>query len=169
MDFKWLGAVLIMAGCGGFGFSLAAAHRREEGSLQWVLRILDYMTSELHFHSTPLPELSRSASRLCKNPVGQVFSRLSSELEARETPEAALCMERVLAQGQLPPKTRAVLGFLGESLGQFDLDGQLKGLQEARELCRRHLQSLTENRESRLRNYQTLSLCTGAALAILLI
>lgn len=169
MDYKWIGAVLIIAGCGGFGFSLAAAHRREEKSLQCVLRILDFMASELHFHGSPLPELCRSASSLCRNSVGQVFSAVADELERCESPEVGTCVHAALEEAGLPPGTTEMLRHLGDSLGRFDLEGQLKGLEESRNLCRRQLDALQENRDSRLRNYQTLSLCTGAALAILLI
>lgn len=169
MDYKWIGAVLIIAGCGGFGFSLAAGHRHQERSLQRILRILDFMSSELHFHATPLPQLCAGAAKLYNNPEALVFSRLAESLEAQETPDAASCMEAVLKEIQLPPDTREILRQLGKTLGRFDLEGQLKGLEEGRALCRHQLKTLEENRDTRLRNYQTLSLCTGAALAILLI
>ena len=169
MDYKWIGAVLIIAGCGGFGFSLAAGHRHQERSLQRILRILDYMASELHFHATPLPQLCANAAKLYNHPEALVFSRLAESLEAQESAEAASCMEEVLKEIQLPPQAREILRQVGETLGRFDLEGQLKGLEEGRQLCSRHLKAMGENRDIRLRNYQTLSLCTGAALAILLI
>lgn len=169
MDYKWIGAVLIIAGCGGFGFSLAAAHRWEEKNLHCVMRILDFMASELHFRSTPLPELCRSASDLCRNSVGQVFSCLADELKRCQSSDVQSCMDNVLEGTGLPPKTGEILRQLGDSLGRFDLEGQLNGLNECRNSCRSQLEELAENRDSRLRNYQTLSLCTGAALAILLI
>ena len=59
--------------------------------------------------------------------------------------------------------------LLGRWLGRFDLDGQLKGLDAVRQECRRHLEELNNNREVRLRSYQTLGLCAGAAIAILFI
>lgn len=169
MDYKWIGAVLIIAGCGGFGFSLAAGHRHQERSLHRLLRILDFMTSELHFHATPLPQLCANAAKLYSKAEALVFSRLGEALEARESADAPSCMEEVLKEIQLPDQTRDILRQLGTTLGRFDLEGQLKGLEEGREFCRLHLNSLGENRDTRLRNYQTLSLCTGAALAILLI
>jgi len=169
MDYKWIGAVLIIAGCGGFGFTLAALHRREEGTLRSIMRALDFMTSELHFHGTPLPELCRGVAEVCENAVGQVFFRLAEELEACQCPRVSVCMDAVLDEMSLPEITRQVLHQLGTSLGRFDLEGQMKGLEESRDMCRRQLEALAENRDSRLRNYQTLSLCTGAALAILLI
>lgn len=169
MDYKWIGAVLIIAGCGGFGFSLAAGHRREESALRCIMRILDYMTSELHFHGTALPELCRSAAQLYSNSVGRVFLRLAGELDTCNSSDVSLCLTSSLEGSQLSPRTRDVLQQFGTTLGRFDLEGQMKGLEESRAMCRRQLDELTENRDVRLRNYQTLSLCAGAALAILLI
>lgn len=169
MDYKWIGAILIIAGCGGFGFSLASCHRREEKCLESIMRILDFMASELHFRGTPLPELCRNASMLCKNCVGQVFFRLSDELERCEDSEVKNRMETLLQDAGIPTRATEMLRVLGDSLGKFDLEGQLNGLEESRNRCRIQLEELTSNRDNRLRNYQTLSLCAGAALAILLV
>ena len=62
-----------------------------------------------------------------------------------------------------------ILSELGESLGRFDLPGQLKGLEAVRRKCLMELEALGRNRTERLRCYQTLGLCAGAALVILFI
>jgi stage III sporulation protein AB len=67
----------------------------------------------------------------------------------------------------LPQRTRKNLQALGASLGQFDLQGQLSGLESARKQCRRELEELSKDRDVRLRSYQTLGLCAGSALALL--
>lgn len=169
MDYKWIGAVLIISACGGFGFCLGSEHRREERLLRSLIRGLDFMVSELHFHATQLPELCGLAGKECGGEVGQVFSSLSRELEQQLSPNVSTSMESALASSPLPPITLRNLQVLGTSLGRFDLDGQLNGLEAVREASRKDLEALTANREVRLRNYQTLSLCAGAALAIVLI
>lgn len=58
---------------------------------------------------------------------------------------------------------------LGRNLGRFDLTGQLSSLRALRAGCEDSLKQLTDNRDNRLRSYQTLGLCTGAALAVLLL
>ena len=57
--------------------------------------------------------------------------------------------------------------WLGASLGRFDLQGQLQGIESVRAQCRKDLAELEDNRDQRLRSYQTLGLCAGCALAIL--
>ena len=58
---------------------------------------------------------------------------------------------------------------LGGSLGRFDMEGQLRGIENARQLCRKEMEALSDHRDQRLKNYQTLAICAGVALAILLI
>lgn len=169
MDYKWIGAILIVTGCAGFGLSLSAAHRREENCLRSLMAALDYMVCELHFRAPALPELCRGAAKISGRGVGQVFSALAAELETSSAADVGHCMNIALENGDLPPKARDQLQILGTSLGRFDMEGQMKSLESVRASCRRTLDSLTADRDSRLRNYQTLSLCTGAALAILLI
>ena len=43
MTYRWIGAVLVVVGCGGFGFSLARETARQEQLLKELLDILDYM------------------------------------------------------------------------------------------------------------------------------
>lgn len=169
MDYKWIGAVLIISACGGFGFSLISAHRLEELTLRSLAAALDYMVSELHFKATPLPELCRMAAGECAKGVDKVFAGLAEELDTGAASDVRTCMNAALATSDLPPATRRNLELLGSSLGRFDLAGQLEGLEIVRTSCRRDLEALSQGRDTRLRNYQTLSLCAGAALAILLI
>lgn len=170
MEYKWIGALLIILGCGGFGFSLAAAHRREEGTLRQLIAALDYMECELQYRLTPLPDLCRAAGQEGKGLVGEVLLNLSRELDNQISPDVASCMNAALASaGDLPRHTGENLRLLGSSLGRFDLTGQLNGLEAVRSNCRRDLEALGDNRDVRLRSYQTLGLCAGAALAILLI
>ena len=168
MSLKWIGAILIVLGCGGFGAALAASHRREESALRQLVAALDLMECELQYRLTPLPELCRQAGAESRGCVREVLLRLSDELDAQIAPEVASCMHAALsAVKDLPSRTAEALELLGSSLGRFDLTGQLKGLESVRAACRRELEGLTSNRDVRLRSYQTLGFCAGAALVIL--
>ena len=168
MSLKLIGAILIIAACGGVGFSMAAAHRREETALRQLIGALDYMGCELQYHLTPLPELCRNAAGESGGAVSQVLLCLASELENQIAPDAAACMNAAISKtSRLPQRAKQNLVTLGSSLGRFDLQGQLSGLESARIQCRRELDSLSKDRDVRLRSYQTLGLCAGSALAIL--
>ena len=71
--------------------------------------------------------------------------------------------------GEIPARVRRLLVQLGHTLGRFDLPGQLQGIQAVRKRCEESLASVQKNRDDRLRSYQTLGICAGAALAIILI
>ena len=43
MMMKWIGAAMIVVGCGGVGFSMAIRHRVKERSLQELIASLDFM------------------------------------------------------------------------------------------------------------------------------
>ena len=170
MSIKWIGAILVIIGCGGMGFSMAAGYRREERMLRTLIRGLDYMTCELQFRLPPLPQLSRQAGQECGGMVGQAMTALGEALDSQICPDVESCMCAALAQvDRLPPSVMEALKLLGKSLGRFDLDGQLQGLEQVRAHCRRVLSELEKGRDQRVRGYQTLGVCTGAALAILFV
>jgi len=170
MILKVMGVVLVITGCGGVGFRVAANHRQEEKMLRQLIGVLDLMECELQYRLTPLPELCRMASKECSGVLGNVFLELALEMESQASPDMYSCMDTVLKKvGSLPDLARDGLDLLGRSIGRFDIDGQLKGFEAVRQECRRSLEQLADNRDARLRSYQTLGLCAGAALAILFV
>ena len=167
---KIIGAILIVAGCGGVGFKLAAEFIREERFLKQFISVLDYMECELQYRMTPLPELCCKAAELCTGTLSGIFLTLTEELEAQISPDAEQCMRAVLSKYENTPSELALLlERFGRSLGRFDLKGQVKGIVDIREECKKHLIKLDEHKNSRLRSYRTLALCAGAALVILFI
>ena len=167
---KLFGVIFIIAGCGGVGFRLAANHKKEERTIRQLIEIIDFMACELQYRLTPLPDLCREVAKQFPSTLSDVFSELALEMDAQLFSDMSICMAVVLNKNRtLPQISRSQLELLGKSIGRFDLEGQLKGLNTVCEECKRKLKILANNRESRLRSYQTLGLCAGAALAILLI
>jgi len=167
---KWIGAVLIVAAGGLFGYRLAASHKQEEKALRRMIGALDYMQCELQYHLTPLPDLCRQAGEQYRDLIGQVLLMLAAELECRVSPDVESCVRDTLCQArELPERTKKAFQVLGASLGRFDVEGQIRGLEGVRSFCRMELDSLSQNRDVRLRSYQTLGLCAGAAIAILFV
>ena len=170
MTGKVLGAALVVAACACFGFTMAAGYRRELYGLRQIIAALNFMECELQYRHTPLPELCRSTAREVDRPIGTILQGLGSELERQVRPDVASCMHAALQTGPELPKSLAdILKELGHTLGRYDLSGQLKGLEALRNLCTERLNTWTENSRQRIRSYQTLGLCAGIALAILMI
>lgn len=168
MEYRWLGAALIVSGCGGFGFSMAARYYQEQRLLSQLIRIIHEMECELQYRLTPLPELCESAVSEIHGPVRSVFLCFVKELRERTAPDPPSCMAAAVSKTELPfPQVRKTLLELGRCLGKFDLSGQLKGLRYIKKDCCDMVNMLKENRSERMRCYQTLGFCAGAALAIL--
>ena len=159
---------MILVGCGGIGLSKVASHRNQVNALQQLIRCLEHMSCELAFRMPPLPELCRSASEACTGSVRAVLQQLSLELESQMVPDAAACIHAATAKHpKLPEIADKCLRQLGDTLGRFDLAGQLQGLENVKRLAQLELEQLQQNQEVRLRGYQTLGLCAGTALVIL--
>lgn len=170
MNYKWIGAVLIVTGCAGFGFAQASAYRKEESVLRQLLSALDFMECELQYRLTPLPDLCRQVGKETTGCIRAVFNSLAQEMDRQIAPDVSSCMHASLAIVKgVPERTKRILRDLGNSMGRFDLNGQLKGLEQIRSVCRQQVEALSSHRDERIRGYQTLGLCAGAALAILMI
>jgi hypothetical protein len=117
-------------------------------------------------HSTAL---NKEIKAFYQQSSGKLFF-LAGELENQISPDASCCMVAAIEKiPALPGRCTEAARMLGRSLGRFDTQGQLQGIEGVRQFCRRNLDELANGREQRLRNYQTLGLCTGAALVILFI
>lgn len=170
MQIRLIGAIMVVIGCSAFGFILAAMHKREVRTLRQLICVLDYMECELQYRLTPLPDLMRQSALESGGVLRTVFSILANELEDQISPNVAHCMHSALVQsGDIPSVTVKCLTALGQTLGRFDLQGQLNGLDAVRQMCRGNLDVLERDKQSRLRCYQTLGVCAGAAIAVLLI
>lgn len=170
MIYKWFGAVLVIGACGGFGFKLVSAYKIEERTLRQLVCVLDYMSCELQYRLTPLPMLCRQAANESSGVIADLFINLAEELENQISPDVNCCMlSAVENTNGLPDRVTDNLKLLGRSLGKFDLDGQIQGLEGVRQSCRDVLEQINYDKENRLRSYQTLALCAGAAIAILFV
>ena len=70
---------------------------------------------------------------------------------------------------RMPASVMTILSELGQTLGRFDLPGQLRGLELSIRETERVLRIIREGAPQRRRSWQTLGLCVGAALAILFV
>lgn len=170
MTIKILGAIFVIVGCGSFGFMVASKHRKEAATLRILIAAIDYTECELQYRLTPLPELCRRTSESCNGVIHELFLALAGELDAQVSPNVEKCVQAAIDKiRDVPALTAKVFRLLGQSLGQFDLEGQLKGLEMVRAESKRILDEHMKNQDNRLRCYQTLGICAGAAMAILFI
>ena len=138
--------------------------------LYQLMGILQVMDADLQYRLTPLPELCRMAAGEVKGILQVLFLNLYRELTWQKQPDAGSCMYAAIQRsGDVPSKIRRLLVMLGQTLGRYDLSGQLQGIQSVQKRCEEALENIRKNRDERLRSYQTLGICAGMALAIILI
>ena len=169
MMLRMAGAAMLVTGCAGFGFSLAAHNAHQVRMLRQLIQVLKEMEWELKFRLTPLPELCINAAGAADGVLRKVFFELGRRLDSGGEPDVSGCMNDIVSRAEIPRTLRRCLKDLGRCLGRFDLEGQIEGLQSVEVRCNRELEVLNENGKEQIRSYQTLAICAGAGLAILLI
>lgn len=169
MGMKWLGASLVLCGCSAGGFYMALGHKHAEYCLEQLLRALDHMLRELEFRSTALPELLGRGAGASRGAISSVLKAAGEALAQHSGENPGECFAQAVKGLSLPAEAAELLSILGDNLGIFDLQGQVQGMLNIREICKTKLEQLRAGREQRLRSYQTLGICAGAALAIILL
>ena len=165
---KLIGAVLIICGCGGFGFHIAALYRKEEKMMRQLLNVLEIMELELRYHLTPLPMLARIIANSTSGVIRDVFCKFAAELDQQMVSDAGECMRKSIhKRTDIPPLTHDSLTLLGKSLGHYDAEGQIRALTSLYKECNQKLERHIVDKNPQLRSYQTLGVCAGAALVIL--
>lgn len=168
MSVKISGALLIVVCCGGIGILLANTHRQEVRLLRLLLHLLELMRSEISYRLTPVPVLCRVCAESLSDPLQGILITVAEKLDSQSCCDVAGAFRQTLEQEDLPPVTAGMLLSLGQTLGRFDLQGQLNGLCACTQECTYKLKELEYNQRQRLRSYRTLGFCAGAALVILL-
>ena len=164
------GAALLVAGCGGLGFSAAPELARRAEVLRLLLGALEGMERELAFRLAPMPELLARAAET-PPPVGELFRRCLAGLpELGEQPLSQL-WRRAVAETPLSLEGPALLALeeLGDVLGRYGGEEQRAALARAREELGRALELARLAAERQGRMYRALGLTAGAFLAILLL
>jgi stage III sporulation protein AB len=170
MTLKILGAIMVIVGCAGFGLTLVTTSKYEINTLMQLETALEYMQWELEYRLTPLPELFLKISGYCNGPIKELFKFAANNMMNETSPNAEGCLlDAALQIKRLPKQTYKCIVTLGKTLGEYDLNGQINGIQAVKRECDQVLKSLTQNKDVRFRSYKTLGLCAGAAIALLFI
>lgn len=170
MYLKLTGAIFILLACGGYGITMAVSHRREVSALHQLVHAMDLMLRELEYRLTPLPELCRVGAEKCRGSLRDMMLTLAKNLDEQISPDVEVCTTLALkSTAGLPRYVTSQMLSLGQTLGRFDLTGQLTSLERCRTSCLEQLEILEHHQAQRLRSYQTLGFCAGAALAIILL
>ena len=165
---KWIGAGMILLGAGGFGIGKAARFYRQMRQLRAFSNALEILKCELNYTLLPLPELCRvtaeRSERVCAC-VLRDYARLLEPGSPRKMAAAACLESRVLC---LPEEAQTALLDLFSSMGRYDLDGENRLISRTQLRLEAAIRTGEAEKRPMVKGYAALGLCTGAALAILL-
>lgn len=166
---RWIGAAMIIFGAGSFGISKTVQFYRQQRLLRSFLHMLELLQCELTYTLYPLPKLCRiTAERSDRLPASSLrcFASLldrglARSVAAREAFSDVKCV--------LPPDAGTAVLELFSALGRYDLDGEIKLLKLARQRLNTALERGETEKRPIAKGYALLGVCTGAAVAILLV
>lgn len=166
------GIVFIVLSAGSMGFRMAFYLKRRCRLLEQLMAALQVLKSEIAFCGTPLPQAFALMAAATEGVPAALFSQIAKEMDKRRwlTPLAA--MQQALRQTpELPQGDKAslILLELSGSLGKYDAESQLHGIDRAMARLEEERGRAERERSVKSRTYETLGVCAGLAMAILLL
>ena len=167
MTLRLSGSLLLLLSCGSFGFSAAKQLKDRLQAAYDFLHLLEVMKAELNYRLTPLPTLFRNlAVRFSR--FEDVANGFADCMEGQISPNLRACMQIATGRQKGNCVTDDYFLLLADSLGNFDLDGQLRELNMLQEQIQKQITEIEREQASKMRLCRTLGLCAGAGMAILL-
>ena len=169
MIIKLTGAFFIIFGCCGIGYLISSLYRRTMQGMLQLISALEFIEYTIQYRQSALEDTFRHLN-ISSGPIKQFFNVLASELEHQVSPNVEYCVNVALGKvNKIPESVEECILKLGKSLGQFSLQDQVKDLQTIRKECEIYLQQHLRTYDSRIRMCQTLTLCAGAVVVVILL
>ena len=168
MNIRIFGALMIIVGCGAYGFMLSSAYRRELKAISQLLELLGSIECELLYRGPALSPMLYHLTANRKGLVFDIFRKLAAELDAQIQPNVSYCMDVTLQQfPNTPSETQRLIQKFGRTLGAFSEEGQLLEIRALKQEAQHRLSALEADLESKTKTYQTLGVCAGAAIVVI--
>ncbi|MCL1807001.1 MAG: stage III sporulation protein AB [Oscillospiraceae bacterium] len=157
-----IGFVCIVVGCGGLGLTAFLRLEARVKLLSAFSMLANRLGGEIGFRLTPLPEMPD------KFPALKPFwDKMDYQPYGEETYSEA--WSRSVADLDLPVFDRALLTDMGEILGRYDADNQVKALESLRKQLDISLTEAKEKRGTYGRLYALAGVLGGLILAVVMI
>lgn len=170
MNIRFIGALILCIGSSCLGFSAAGTVRRRVKTLQSLKLSLEMMRCEVSYTLTPIGKI---CDILCKSTEGDVrtlYHRLAAVFSAPYPAKDDWAGELVHSTLRgIPEETAEALTELLSSFGRFGVNEQLRLIDLTAEKVSAALAQTETEKKQRCRCYQTLGICTGLAIMILVL
>lgn len=165
---KYLGIIFIVCSTAYMGFHLANGFRLRRKLLTQFLRCLPIIRNEIVFCGTPIPKIFRLISDHTDGEVHEVFGQVSKQMEEHKTMTPTEAMEETLTARKYTCLVPRLLE-LADKLGNYDVEAQIAGIDQVQSQAELQVDELEQERLQKGKVYESLGICAGLALAILLI
>ncbi len=170
MMWKTIGTLLVVLGASGTGLTVALGGRRTLVLARQLRAALEQMKNEISYLQTPLPELMRLLSAQFPGTLSPLFANMAEQLGLRQEASVyAIVRKSLAALPPLPPDISRILLELSHGLGQYDVDGQLRAIELASGQAQELVARCQAEQRGRMRSCCTLGICTGLAIAIIVL
>lgn len=165
---KLIGVMFVLVSAWSVGHRFSVAMRSRCECVKEAIDALQILRNELAFMGAPLSEAFRAVASSLRSLWGQVFEDMAVQMENDRWLTPATAAKKALASVADEPIGRIMEDLVGK-LGSYDLEAQLRCIDCAADEASALLSDLVEEKKLRSKTYKTLSICAGAAIAILLI
>ena len=167
---RFLGAVLLMAGCGGLGLSAVSRLDGRVRDLRELSAGLEILQRELGFRLAPLPEALEAAAGGTHERAGRFFAFCAQGAKQLAGVPFRTLWSRGLEQCplRLNREDRALLEQLGPVLGRYDGDSQRQAVENVLAGLGRQQTQAEDDRRRLGRVYGVLGLTAGLFLTLVL-
>lgn len=165
-----IGAILVVGGAGAFGIGKSLQFYRQMRQLREFRSALEILKCELNYTLMPLPKLCRVTARRVDKTAAQYLNLYARKLEENlpRTKAASQAMEETRGLN-LPNDAQMALLELFGALGRYDLDGENRLLQMTAHRLNAAIERCETEKKPMAKGYAALGICTGVALAILMV
>ena len=160
---------VVYAGC--VGVRIARAQKKRCSLERQLVAGLQLMKNEVDVCAAPWPRAFAVMAVAVDGPLEQLFSAVAREMDRNRFLTPLMAVRQALREiPELPAGDAAqqTLLELAARLGRYDTDSQLQGIDLALLRLTEELHKAEQERGTRSKTYQTLGICTGLAVAILL-
>ena len=168
---RFLGAALLMVGCGGLGLSAANRLDCRVRDLRELSAGLEILQRELGWRLAPLPDALETAAGGTHGRAAQFFAYCARESRLLAGAPFRMLWSKALEQSplRLSREDRALLEQLGPVLGRYDGDSQQQAVENVMVGLSRQQVQAEDDRRRLGRVYGVLGLTAGLFLTFVLI
>lgn len=170
---KIIGCMMILLASTGIGFTYGERFKRRTKQLNEILRCIHQLQNEILYTHTPLPEATLNVSKKSIYPIREIFEEISDLLFGGEVEDVYEAFSSVFRKQKdnlnLRSEDMSVILDLAKTLGESDIEGQLRIFGLTVENLKKQLKISEELMSKNLKMYRYLGFFFGAILVIILV